>query len=81
MVVIEQGTLDAVPPAGPPAVGLQVNDLDVARHFARPIRDMVAARRSQDVPATTAIAEFGPCQFEINLDHVADAVRAADQEA
>ena len=37
--------------------------------------------RAQNVPASTGISEYGPGQFEINLDHIDDPVRAADQAA
>jgi len=34
--------------------------------------------RAQGVPAKAITAEYAPAQFEINLDHVADPVQAAD---
>lgn len=37
-----------------------------------------AACRAQAIPCGAATAEYSSTQFEINLDHVADAVRAAD---
>jgi glutamine synthetase len=37
-----------------------------------------AACLAQDVPAGAATAEYGGAQFEVNLGHVADPVRAAD---
>ena len=33
----------------------------------------------QHVPSTTALAEYGPGQFEVNLAHSADALLACDQ--
>ena len=33
---------------------------------------------SQELPAKSAVSEYAPAQFEINLGHVADPVRAAD---
>jgi glutamine synthetase len=38
-----------------------------------------AAARAQGIPTDTLITEHGPGQFEINLWHQADALRAADQ--
>ena len=46
----------------------------------RPILDEIRyACRVQDVPADSIIAEFGDGQFEVNLNHVNDALLAADQ--
>ncbi|MEM7424516.1 MAG: glutamine synthetase family protein [Pseudomonadota bacterium] len=36
---------------------------------------------AQNIPASTGISEYGPGQFEINLDHIDDPARAADQAA
>lgn len=45
----------------------------------RPIlEDIRYACRIQDVPADSIIAEFGDGQFEVNLNHVNDALLAAD---
>jgi glutamine synthetase len=33
----------------------------------------------QNVPADTAVAEYAPGQYEVNLHHVADAMKACDQ--
>ncbi len=68
----------ACPPPGTPERGSQLYDLDVMRGFADLLGAMAANCASQGLPAETAIAEFGPGQFEINLYHVDDAVRAAD---
>jgi glutamine synthetase len=54
---------------------LAVRELD---HFERFLDDVYAACAAQGVPADSAIVENGPGQFEINLMHVADPVRAAD---
>lgn len=40
--------------------------------------DVLEACRIQRVPATTIISEYGAGQFEVNLEHRADPVRAAD---
>jgi glutamine synthetase len=43
------------------------------------LADIDRACRLQHVPSTTALAEYGPGQFEINLAHSADALAACDQ--
>lgn len=44
-----------------------------------PFLELVAAYcEAQDIPAKGAVAEFAPGQFEVNLRHVHDPVRAAD---
>lgn len=59
--------------------GGQVYDMDVLSSFEELLADIVDACQVQNLPADTVIAEYGPGQFEINLRHVPDAVRAADQ--
>lgn len=54
---------------------LAVRELD---HFHRFLDDVYEACAAQDIPADTAIAENGPGQFEINLVHAADPLKAAD---
>jgi glutamine synthetase len=50
-------------------------ELDAQRGFTDAV---AAACRAQRVPADTAVAEYAPGQFEINLQHRADAVAACD---
>jgi glutamine synthetase len=52
-----------------------IGGLDIYADF---VRDVAAAARLQNVPASTAIAENSPGQFEINLYHDADALKACD---
>ena len=54
---------------------LAVRELE---HFERFLDDVYAGCEAMGVPADSAIAENGPGQFEINLTHVPDALRAAD---
>lgn len=56
----------------------QIYDMNVLRAFEPVIADITEACRVLGAPADTAICEFGPGQFEINLMHVADPLRAAD---
>lgn len=66
------------PATGAPDRATQVYYLqDLADH--RDFIDGVAAAcRAQGVPADTAVAEYAPGQFEINLRHRADALAACD---
>jgi glutamine synthetase len=52
-----------------------MEDLNDYQGFTDAIND---ACRKQRIPADTAVAEYAPGQFEINLKHRADAVQACD---
>jgi glutamine synthetase len=52
-----------------------IDDLDAYGVF---IRRVAAYARAQRIPASAAITEYSPGQFEINLQHQADAVAACD---
>lgn len=52
-----------------------MDDLDNYRAFIETVQDYC---RQQDVPASAAIAEYAPGQFEINLHHCNDPVAACD---
>lgn len=52
-----------------------LQDLDDQRDFTDAVAD---ACRAQGIPADTAVAEYAPGQFEINLKHRADALAACD---
>ncbi|MEM1345948.1 MAG: glutamine synthetase family protein, partial [Pseudomonadota bacterium] len=56
----------------------QVYDLDIARAFEPVLGAIIEAARALGAPAETAICEFGPGQFEINLGHTSDALAGAD---
>lgn len=56
----------------------QIYDMNVLRAFETVIADITEACHMLGAPADTAICEFGPGQFEINLLHVDDPLRAAD---
>lgn len=51
-------------------------DLDAVSDI---LAEITATCSGQDVPTGTALAEYGPSQWEVNLRHVADALRACDQ--
>ena len=52
-----------------------IQDLDDYRGFTD---EVSAACQAQGIPADTAVAEYAPGQFEINLRHRADALQACD---
>ena len=52
-----------------------IQDLDDYRGFTD---EVSAACQAQGIPADTAVAEYAPGQFEINLRHRADALKACD---
>ncbi len=54
---------------------MSLNDLE---HFDAFLNDVYAACQAQGISADAAISENGAGQFEINLNHIADPLRAAD---
>jgi glutamine synthetase len=52
-----------------------IDDLDRYRPFLTALNDAAAM---QNIPLSAASSEYAPGQFEINLHHQADAMRAAD---
>jgi glutamine synthetase len=52
--------------------------LDELEHFDEFLNDVYAACHAQGIPADSAISENGAGQFEINMHHSDDALRAAD---
>lgn len=65
-----------LPPAG--LEGAQVYDLAATTTLEPMLDDILEFCDVQDIPADTLIAEFGPGQFEINFNHIPDAMAAAD---
>lgn len=80
-------TLDARGLPQPPASPLtgrrehrtQINSMIDLDAYSKVLADIDAACRVQQVPSTTALAEYGPGQFEVNLSHCADALRCCDE--
>lgn len=64
------------PPAG--LEGSQVYDLAATASLEPLLSDIRQSCAIQGIPADTLIAEYGPGQFEINFNHVPDALAAAD---
>lgn len=53
--------------------------IDNLDDYSALIDDIMMAAQAQNIPASTAVAEYAPGQFEINLQHVANPVLACDQ--
>lgn len=56
----------------------QCYGMDDIYHFEPVLQEIADACAAQAVPADTAVSEYAPAQFEINLRHVPDPVLAAD---
>ena len=57
----------------------QINSMIDLDAFSKLLADIDAACQVQQIPSSTALAEYGPGQFEVNLLHSADALAACDQ--
>jgi len=68
------GSQDVNQTAGETQVYL-LDDLDRYDDF---LRTVAGACQTQDIPASVITSEYSPSQFEINLNHVNDPLRAAD---
>ncbi len=66
------------PLTGQPQTKNQVYGMEELAEFDTVLGAIEDACRQHNVPAGAASAEYGPSQFEINLNHVDDAVLAAD---
>lgn len=56
----------------------QVYSVDNLNHFANVLSDIDALAQMQHLPADGAVAESSPGQFEINLQHTDNVLRACD---
>ena len=77
---LESGLLQ--PPIAP-VTGLreadtQVYAIDNLDDYSALLDDIMLAAQAQNIPASTAVAEYAPGQFEINLQHIADPLMACD---
>lgn len=52
-----------------------IDDLD---EYADCLQDMLEAAKEQDIPADAIVKESAPAQFEVNLHHIADPIKACD---
>ncbi|HZF16185.1 MAG TPA: glutamine synthetase family protein [Steroidobacteraceae bacterium] len=56
----------------------QINSMEDLDDYSAILTDIAAQCAIQEIPTGTALAEYGPGQFEVNLQHVDDAQRACD---
>jgi len=56
----------------------QINSMIDLDSVSPILREIVDTCRAQGVPAGTALSEYGPSQWEVNLRHVEDAQQACD---
>ena len=73
----------AVQPPRLPTTGrrerdIQVYGIEQIAAFSALFDDIAAACAAQEVPASTAVSEYAPGQYEVNLVHLDDPVAAAD---
>jgi glutamine synthetase len=57
----------------------QINSMSDLNEFSPLLTEIDRVCRQQNVPATSALAEYGPGQYEVNLAHGPDALRACDE--
>ena len=57
----------------------QINSMTDLDEYSRVLSRIDEVARAQGLPATSALAEYGPGQFEVNLAHRADALQACDE--
>ncbi|MBL8271896.1 glutamine synthetase family protein, partial [Steroidobacter sp.] len=57
----------------------QINSMVDLNEYSAVLAEISAACDAQQIPSGTALAEYGPGQFEVNLQHSADALLACDQ--
>jgi len=57
----------------------QINSMTYLNEYSEILSKVYRACEQQGVPATGALAEYGPGQFEVNLLHRADALQACDE--
>lgn len=68
----------AYPMSGREQTTCQVYGLDTLQEFEAVLHDIAEACAAHGVPGDTVTAELGAGQFEINLVHIADVLKAAD---
>lgn len=57
----------------------QINSMADLNEYSAVLAEICAACEMQQIPSGTALAEYGPGQFEVNLRHCSDALLACDQ--
>lgn len=67
-----------IPGSQLPQVGIQYSSLDDLAEIDPFLAELAEVCRAQNIPAGATLSEYAPGQFEVNLQHVADPVLAAD---
>jgi len=57
----------------------QINSMTDLNEYSSLLAEIDRVARLQNVPATSALAEYGPGQYEVNLQHAPDALRVCDE--
>jgi glutamine synthetase len=57
----------------------QINSMADLNEYSPLLAEIDRVARLQNVPATSALAEYGPGQYEVNLQHAPDALRVCDE--
>jgi glutamine synthetase len=83
-VDVERTTDGRIQPPRLPQTGrreyrTQINSMSDLNEYAAVLSEISAACVAQRIPAGTVLAEYGPGQFEVNLDHSADVLSACDE--
>jgi glutamine synthetase len=84
-LVDAQRTSDGLPqPPKGPLTGrrefrTQINSMTDVNEYSPLLADIDRVCRLQNVPSTSALAEYGPGQYEVNLAHAPDALRVCDE--
>jgi len=57
----------------------QINSMTDLNEYSSLLAEIDRVARLQNVPATSALAEYGPGQYEVNLQHAPDALSVCDE--
>ena len=57
----------------------QINSMTDLNHYSGLLAEIDRVCRLQAIPTTSALAEYGPRQYEVNLRHAADSLRVCDE--
>jgi glutamine synthetase len=57
----------------------QINSMTDLNDYSPLLAQIDSACRAQGIPTTTSLAEYGPGQYEVNLQHQSDVLAACDQ--
>ena len=66
------------PLSGKRPISTQVYLIDDLDEYVDCLQDMQEAAKEQDIPADAIVKESAPAQFEVNLHHTNDAIKACD---